>query len=195
MNNTKTIFKSLLIMIVAISLFTVSCSKDEGGKGNPFKPEQTKTTITADSITAGLKGLGTITIGKMDFDFNNKFNAGATATMTGTTSTTASGTIKMPTADELQNQIKNGLKVSGATVSAKAGAIPAIDTSTPITVTITITPASGNSFDEKNLTPYTKGSDGKVTVTLTLSPEAKGGGNKKWNGTELITRLNNFKIN
>ena len=38
MNNTKTIFKSLLIMIVAISLFTVSCSKDEGGTKTPTNP-------------------------------------------------------------------------------------------------------------------------------------------------------------
>ena len=56
MNNTKTIFKSLLIMIVAISLFTVSCSKDEGGTKKPTNPTIEK--ISADMITQVLKGLG-----------------------------------------------------------------------------------------------------------------------------------------
>ena len=56
MNNTKTIFKSLLIMIVAISLFTVSCSKDEGGKKTPTNPTIVK--VSADQITGVLKGLG-----------------------------------------------------------------------------------------------------------------------------------------
>ena len=56
MNNTKTIFKSLLIMIVAISLFTVSCSKDEGGTKTPTTPTIVK--VSADQITEVLKGLG-----------------------------------------------------------------------------------------------------------------------------------------
>ena len=56
MNNTKTIFKSLLIMIVAISLFTVSCSKDEGGTKTPTNPTIVK--VSADNITQTLKGLG-----------------------------------------------------------------------------------------------------------------------------------------
>ena len=56
MNNTNTIFKSLLIMIVAISLFTVSCSKDEGGTKTPTNPTIVK--VSADQITGVLKGLG-----------------------------------------------------------------------------------------------------------------------------------------
>ena len=56
MNNTKTIFKSLLIMIVAISLFTVSCSKDEGGTKTPTTPTIQK--ISADNITKVLMDLG-----------------------------------------------------------------------------------------------------------------------------------------
>ena len=56
MNNTKTIFKSLLIMIVAISLFTVSCSKDEGGTKTPTNPTIVK--VSADNITKTLKDLG-----------------------------------------------------------------------------------------------------------------------------------------
>ena len=56
MNNTKTIFKSLLIMIVAISLFTVSCSKDEGGTKTPTTPTIQK--ISATDITTILQGIG-----------------------------------------------------------------------------------------------------------------------------------------
>ena len=56
MNNTKTIFKSLLIMIVAISLFTVSCSKDEGGTKTPTTPTIQK--ITDANLTETLKALG-----------------------------------------------------------------------------------------------------------------------------------------
>jgi len=55
MNNTKTIFKSLLIMIVAISLFTVSCSKDEGETKTPTTPTIVK--VSADQITGVLTGL------------------------------------------------------------------------------------------------------------------------------------------
>ena len=58
MNNTKTIFKSLLIMIVAISLFTVSCSKDEGGTKNPTNPITPKDSATL--LTDILKGLGAL---------------------------------------------------------------------------------------------------------------------------------------
>ena len=56
MNNTKTIFKSLLIMIVAISLFTVSCSKDEGGTKTPTTPTIQK--ISPTDVETILKGLG-----------------------------------------------------------------------------------------------------------------------------------------
>ena len=59
MNNTKTIFKSLLIMIVAISLFTVSCSKDEGGTKTPTNPKIQ--TISATDITTTLKGIKKLT--------------------------------------------------------------------------------------------------------------------------------------
>ena len=82
MNNTKTIFKSLLIMIVAISLFTVSCSKDEGGKKTPTNPTIVK--VSADDITKVLKGLGELkdTDGSstviLDFTSINPQNGSAT---------------------------------------------------------------------------------------------------------------------
>lgn len=68
MNNTKTIFKSLLIMIVAISLFTVSCSKDEGGTKTPTTPTIQK--ITDANLTSTLKALGELgDTSKTDINF------------------------------------------------------------------------------------------------------------------------------
>ena len=69
MNNTKTIFKSLLIMIVAISLFTVSCSKDEGGTKTPTTPTIQK--ITDADLTSTLKALGPLgDTSNTDIDFS-----------------------------------------------------------------------------------------------------------------------------
>ena len=69
MNNTKTIFKSLLIMIVAISLFTVSCSKDEGGTKTPTTPTIQK--ITDADLTSTLKTLGALgDTSATDIDFS-----------------------------------------------------------------------------------------------------------------------------
>ena len=56
MKHTKNILKSLLITVMALSLLSVSCSKDEGGS-KPTAPS-TPITITADSITKGFAALG-----------------------------------------------------------------------------------------------------------------------------------------
>ena len=180
MNNTKTIFKSLLIMIVAISLFTVSCSKDEGGTTTPTTPKPI--TITGASITSAFTGLGTITIGKMDFDFT-QFD-GNTASLTKNGTGVSTGGEDTLTKEGIEKKFNDGLKgkVSGATVDANVttATFPAIDSTTEIAVTITITPNTGNSFAAENdLKPYTKdASKNTVTVTLTLKPEST----KKWNG-------------
>ena len=68
MNNTKTIFKSLLIMIVAISLFTVSCSKDEGGTKTPTTPTIQK--ISSTDVETILKGLGKLPTDSPVVDFS-----------------------------------------------------------------------------------------------------------------------------
>ena len=52
MNNTKTIFKSLLIMVVAISLFTVSCSKDEGGTAYTYTASDKSARLTLEITPA-----------------------------------------------------------------------------------------------------------------------------------------------
>ena len=174
MNNTKTIFKSLLIMIVAISLFTVSCSKDEGGTTTPTTPAK-PITITGASITDALKKIPEITIGKTKISFASITSEGSTRTITGTASQTEGISQKA----DLETKIKEGLTISGATVSATAGSELNIAGQDNITITITITPNSGNSFAEK-LDPYTKEQNGTVKITLTLKPES----NKKWDGQD-----------
>ena len=164
MNNTKTIFKSLLIMIVAISLFTVSCSKDEGGTTTPTTPAK-PITITAQSITDGIKKALDGTVMKFTY----------TAPTSGNTAT-ATATVAATKQDDLEALKNLPITISGATVEAKVASVPKIDTTTAITITITITPNSGNSFAE-TLTPYTT-TDGTVKVQLTLKPE----GSKNWNG-------------
>ena len=181
MNNTKTIFKSLLIMIVAISLFTVSCSKDEGGTKTPTNPAK-PITITAKNITAGFTGLSTITIGKMDFDFSSFDGNASSLTKTGVLAAVNDDTANFDKT-KIEGKFTSGLKVSGATVAASAANTDnfGVDKASEITITITITPTSGNSFAaDTDLKPYTKDTtDTKsVKVTLTLKPE----NGKKWNG-------------
>ena len=165
MNNTKTIFKSLLIMIVAISLFTVSCSKDEGGTKTPTNPKPI--TITAENITQGINA--TLKTTKMVFDYQAPSSGNAVE---------LKATAAATTQNDLDVLKTLKITVSGATVDAKVTTdkFPEITTNTDIAITITITPTSGNSF-AADLKPYTA-ADGKVTVKLTLKPQDT----KKWNG-------------
>ena len=163
MKHTKNILKSLLIMIVAISLFTVSCSKDEGGTKNPVNPAK-PITITGASITTAFKGLGKITIGGQNFDFSTFDGETASRTITGTENKTEVG---ISTQKELTAKIAL-ISVSGATVSGASENFNVSSGSANITITITITPTSGNSF-AKDLSPYTE-TQGKVEVQLTLKP-------------------------
>ena len=106
MNNTKTIFKSLLIMIVAISLFTVSCSKDEGGTKTPTNPTPKNSEAL---LTEMLKGLGELTPSASDntviLDFGAiVFNEDGTATIKGADNTKDGADYKVKKA--LENTFK-----------------------------------------------------------------------------------------
>ena len=165
MNNTKTIFKSLLIIIVAISLFTVSCSKDEGGTKNPVNPQPI--IITGDSITKGISEALKGTVMKFTY----------TAPTSGNTATATATSL-----EDLQKLKTLKITIDGADVKVKDTTTKfpvGIDVTDNITITITITPASGNSFDKAKLSPYTKKSNTEevVEVKLTLSPADT----KKWN--------------
>ncbi|TXJ21111.1 hypothetical protein EPJ79_08265 [Brachyspira aalborgi] len=51
MKHTKNILKSLLIMVMALSLLAVSCSKDEGGS-KPTNPAPSRLELAAQAVVA-----------------------------------------------------------------------------------------------------------------------------------------------
>ena len=167
MNNTKTIFKSLLIMIVAISLFTVSCSKDEGGTKNPVNPDA-PITITAQSITDTIKQ-ATITTKGVSINFSS-FNP-----QSGTASLNATIT-EAVTLATLKADLESALSIlAGSIVTSTATAtVPAADSATAVTIEVKID-AGKNTFADDVKTAYTV-VDKVATVNITITPD------KKWNG-------------
>ena len=179
MNNTKTIFKSLLIMIVAISLFTVSCSKDEGGTKTPTNPTPKNSEAL---LTDMLKGLGQLTPGKSDttviLDFGViVFNGNGTATIDGADNTKDGADYKVKKA--LENTFKKsnfndkiGLQ-NDLTVNN-----PTAGNSDALSVEITFI-ANGDYTFDKSITEgtkykYTASSGSAVAtakLTLTISPK------------------------
>ena len=170
MNNTKTIFKSLLIMIVAISLFTVSCSKDEGKPTSPAP--STPITITADSITKGFTALGkTKNIDGLVFDFSVFI-----ATKTGAELTAQDG--KASNNDALKTALGNlGISITGATVKSEVTGEIDITKGDNINVKVTITPSGNNTLDSKVSDSYTVNNAKAVEVSLILKTAT----GKKWN--------------
>lgn len=173
MNNTKTIFKSLLIMIVAISLFTVSCSKDEGGTKNPTNPTIVK--VSAQNITDTLKGLGQLK------------DTGQAQTLIldfGTMSEPANGSANIANANKSFAKVKtalgnvastpqNILEVTDnlSTITAKPNANEALS------VELTFKAKSGFEFDETitadSATAYTYDKNNKTAkLTLKITPAA-----------------------
>ncbi|WP_288623506.1 hypothetical protein [uncultured Brachyspira sp.] len=172
MNNTKTIFKSLLIMIVAISLFTVSCSKDEGGTKAPTNPTIQK--ISATQLTTTLKELG-----KLGDTQTTAINFGL---MTDPTDGNASIT-KAGTEDKSLQKVKDAITTVFKTplipVSVKLTLDDAakVGNATALKATIVITANSGFEFDETITKPasgetkYTyDASSNSATLILNIKP-------------------------
>ena len=171
MNNTKTIFKSLLIMIVAISLFTVSCSKDEGGTKKPTNPTIVK--VSADDITKTLKGLGqlkdTEQVQTVILDLSN-INP-------------QNGSADIANANKSFAKVKTALTtVFGApqtilTVTTDLDGKTKPESNTALEVNITFKANSGFEFDESitgaGKTTYTyTASDKSAKLTLKITPSA-----------------------
>ena len=170
MNNTKTIFKSLLIMIVAISLFTVSCSKDEGGTKKPTNPTIEK--ISADQITGVLKGLGQLKDTDqqtviLDFSSINPQN----------------GSADIANANKSFGKVKTALTTVFGTSQAILTVTTDLDgktkpnNNTALEVNITFKANSGFEFDETITKPasgeikYTYNASGNsATLTLKITP-------------------------
>ncbi len=167
MNNTKTIFKSLLIMIVAISLFTVSCSKDEGGTKKPTNPTIEK--ISADQITGVLKGVGklndTDTSKTLILDFTTMTEpANGNATIT----KGANESKSLQKVKDAISEISQHAPIVSVAVTFGNG--PAANNNTDLVATIVFTAKSGFEFDTTITggTKYTYNKDAK-TATLTLN--------------------------
>ncbi|WP_288680587.1 hypothetical protein [uncultured Brachyspira sp.] len=171
MNNTKTIFKSLLIMIVAISLFTVSCSKDEGGTKTPTTPTIQK--ISATDITTTLRGIKKLTdtdqAQTLILDFETMTEpASGEATINGANKSFSKvKTALIEVFKVQQNVVKLTTDLTDST--------PQPSGSAALQVIITFTAKSGFEFD----TTITDGSkyayDGntkKATLTLNIKPAA-----------------------
>ena len=168
MNNTKTIFKSLLIMIVAISLFTVSCSKDEGGTKNPVNPDA-PITITAQNITDIIKGT-TITTEGVSVNFSS-FNP-----QSGSASLDATIT-KAVALTTLKTDLESALSIPAGSIvnsTANATVTQADDSAEAVTIEVKIN-AGKNTFAEDVSKSYTV-KDKTATVKITITPD------KKWNG-------------
>ncbi|TXJ21283.1 hypothetical protein EPJ79_09210 [Brachyspira aalborgi] len=171
MNNTKTIFKSLLIMIVAISLFTVSCSKDEGGTKNPTNPTIVK--VSAQNITDTLKGLGQL----KDTD--------QTQTLIldfGTMSEPANGSANIANANKSFAKVKTALTTVFGTPQTILTVTTDLESKNKPTdnaaleVNITFKANSGFEFDESitgaGKTTYTyNASDKSAKLTLKITPD------------------------
>ena len=170
MNNTKTIFKSLLIMIVAISLFTVSCSKDEGGTKTPTNPTIQK--ITDANLTSTLKALGALgDTSATDIDFSKMTDpANGSATIQKEASESKSLTKVKGT---IQTVFQTPLTPVSVTVTFDTAA--AAGNKTDLKVTIVFTAKSGFEFDTTITggTKYTYNKDAK-TATLTLNIKPSG---------------------
>ena len=170
MNNTKTIFKSLLIMIVAISLFTVSCSKDEGGTKTPTTPTIQK--ISADQITGVLTGLG---------ELKDTASGGSDVILDLSNINPTGGNADINDANQSFNKVKTALENvaqaqwTGVTVTTDLADKTKPNKQTLLSVTITFTANSGFEFDA-TITDNTKytydNSSKKATLTLKITPSA-----------------------
>jgi len=174
MNNTKTIFKSLLIMIVAISLFTVSCSKDEGGTKTPTTPTIQK--ISATQITGVITELGPLgdtTATDIDFSSMTQPTGGKADITKGASESKSLAKVKKTIKSALETPIPQ----ASVTVTFKEGQASdaAAKNSNNLVATIVFIAKSGYEFD----TTITEGTayayDAKAktaTLTLNIKPAA-----------------------
>ncbi len=176
MKHTKNILKSLLIMIVAISLFTVSCSKDEGGSKNPTNPTPnptpSTTKIVGNSIADAIKSLGTdaeVATAKVDFQTVSKIEATIVLTAAKGTANTVADTFKTEMKAKLE-----GIAVDGATVTVgNAAGKGAKDNKEAITFEVTIKAKEKYELDS-TIAGY-QSADKSVKFTVSVTPSENWG--------------------
>lgn len=163
MRYAKNIFKSLLITVLALSLFAVSCKKEEGG-GPPTGP----ITITASAINNALT-FKNIKVGEVATISTTSAEVEKTTDIA--ISATASSTISKTDFKAGMVKIINSISINSATVAkseATDGDFTDPSSQTAMTVKSDITPNGSNTFASE-LSASVK--DGKLTVTLRISPD------------------------
>ena len=165
MKHTKNILKSLLIMIVAISLFTVSCSKDEGGS----KPTDPIVTLEVSDLNAIVTRLVQL---QQNWEVRTPENFNPSSVGEGSIS------VKVTTGFTKADDLKTALSSNNpsVTVTANKDYNPTeVNNQTPAKFDITIN-IGNNTFADDVKTKYTV--DGKTAkLTLTITPT------NKWDAT------------
>ena len=154
MKHTKNILKSLLIMVMALSLLAVSCKKDEGGS-KPTNPASK--TVTGADITAFIKKIDGAAL---MFSKMTDPKAGA-ATLTAEDKSYADAKGEL---DSLKSSPIESVSVAATYPAAK----PKPDANS-FDLVLTFNTKSGYVFGD--MTGYTKEANGgyKLTITITAT--------------------------
>ena len=179
MKHTKNILKSLLITVMALSLFAVSCKKDEnGGGGTPTNPTPnptptpSTTKIEGTTIADAIKNLGTdveVATAKVNFQSVTEIKATIDLTATKGAAATVADTFKTDMKTKLE-----GITVNGATVTVgNAAGEGKKDNKNPITFEVTIK-ANDNYELDSTIAGY-QASDESVKFTVSVTPSENWG--------------------
>ena len=166
MKHTKNILKSLLITVMALSLLSVSCSKDEGGS-KPTNP--TSITINAETLDGAIR----LAAGQLAIDSRLKdkvtFNFGAFTSNSGAGSADATVTTTVAESD-LKAALEDAFALKGASFSSTA-TLAKVDTSNKkvAKLTITITVSGNNTFASDVKSKYKEVAVGKVETVITIT--------------------------
>ena len=171
MKHTKNILKSLLITVMALSLLSVSCSKDEGGTKNPVNPD-TPITIDAKTINSVLT-FNNLEVGEEKVTISTTSPDVSTSTKITVSAKAAQGKNNIAKADFKTGieQIISNLNISGATVARNGEIDTSVSGKAPMSVKLDIAPSGQNKFDAA----LTTVKDGKLSITLEITPD------KVWN--------------
>ena len=168
MKHTKNILKSLLITVMALSLLSVSCSKDEGGSKNPVNP----TPITIDAATldgaielaAARLATDTTLSDKVTFNFTDFTSAGGKGNASATVNKAVTGTV-------LKTALEVAFTLDDASFSSKATLTTDSQNKKKATLTITITVKGNNTFasDVKGKYAEVNGDSKSVETVITIT--------------------------
>ena len=165
MKHTKNILKSLLIMVMALSLLAVSCSKDEG---KPTSPQTTE--VNAETITGILSAMFSMTV-----------DDSQAALFASDTITPAKGkaSINTATGKKIEKDIKTKLTTSIETITSSYASVVTltsnVDTLSTSSkdLTLKMKPANANVkfasdvTDGKTYTYDTSTGEASLTITIT----------------------------